>query len=212
MKNILILTCTSFLLLSFNSGGYDKAMKETLGTMKNVQSSMDLVNTANKFERIATAEKDKWLPYYYQAYCYVLAYAMDGDATKTDGYLDIADANIATADKLKGDDVELLTLKGFSAMMRISVDPASRGQEYSMKAVGYLQQASQIDNKNPRVMLMLGQMQFGTAQFFGSDTAPICEQFRKASESFDSDAEITDPLWPSWGKEQALSMLKKCEG
>lgn len=143
---------------------------------------------------------------------FVLASAMDGDATKTDGYLDIADANIASADKLKGDEVELLTLKGFSAMMRIGVDPASRGQEYSMKAVGYLQQASQIDNKNPRVMLMLGQMQFGTAQFFGSDTAPICEQFRKASESFDSDAEITDPLWPSWGKEQALSMLKKCEG
>lgn len=69
MKNILILTCTSFLLLSFNSGSYDKAMKETLGTMKNVQSAMDLLNTANKFERIATAEKDKWLPYYYQAYC-----------------------------------------------------------------------------------------------------------------------------------------------
>lgn len=212
MKNLLIIILTSFLLLSFDDGGYDKAMKETLGSMNEAQSSMDLLNTANKFERIAVAEKDKWLPYYYQAYCYVLASAMDSEATKTDAYLDMADTNIAKADQLKGDEVELLALKGFSAMMRIGVDPATRGQEYSMKSSSYLQQANKLDDSNPRVMLMLGQMQFGTAQFFNADTAPICELFKKASESFDNDAESADPLWPAWGKEQALFMLKKCEG
>ena len=212
MKNILILTLASFLMLSFSNGSYDKAMKEILTSMNDAQSSMDLINNANKLERIAIAEKDKWLPYYYQAYCYIRASSMEGDATKIDGYLDIADSNIAKAKELKGDEVELLALQGFSAMMRIGVDPATRGQEYSMKAIGHLQQASQLDDKNPRVILMLAQMQFGTAQFFNSDTAPICEQFRKASESFDNDAQITDPLWPSWGKGQALYMLKKCEG
>ena len=211
MKNILVLLLTSFLLLSFNSGGYEKAMIASLDSIKKAQNPIDLVNIANKFERIGAAEKGKWLPYYYQAYCYVMAATMESDVSKIDGYLDVADTNLDKADQLKGDHAEILTLKGFSAMMRIGVDPASRGQEYSMKSIGYLQQASQVDENNPRVLLMLGQMQYGTAQFFSADTAPICDQFRKAYASFDADTAVRDPLWPSWGKEQALYMLKKCE-
>ena len=214
MKNLLFATLisASTLLLSFNPGGYEAAMKRTLGDMKNIQNQSDLVDIANKFDRIGAAEKDQWLPYYYSAYCYILMTTQESDVTKWDDYLNKADANIRKAEVLEANMVEIFALKGFSSMMRINVDPAVRGQEYSMKSVGYLQQANQLDDRNPRVILMMAQMQYGTAQFFGSDTAPICDQFKKAVELFDEQNTDSDSILPSWGRPQAESMAMKCEG
>ncbi len=214
MKNLLLTTLisASALLLSFNTGGYESAMKSTLDDMKKVQNLADLVVIANKFDRIGTAEKDQWLPYYYSAYCYILMTTQESDLTKWDSYLNTADINIEKSEKLNPNMVEILALRGFSSMMRINVDPAVRGQEYSMKSVGYLQQANQLNDQNPRVILMLAQMQYGTAQFFGSDTAPICDQFKKAVELFDQQSNDSDSILPSWGKPQAQSMVKNCEG
>ena len=214
MINLLFATLisASTLLLSFNPGGYEAAMKSTLGDMKNIQNQSDLVDIANKFDRIGAAEKDQWLPYYYSAYCYILMTTQESDVTKLDDYLNTADVNIGNAEKLNPDMVEILALKGFSSMMRINVDPAARGQEYSMKSVGYLQHANQLDDNNPRVILMMAQMQYGTAQFFGSDTTPICDQLKKAVELFDQESNDSASIFPSWGKPQALSMVKNCEG
>ena len=214
MKNLLLTTLlsASTLLFSFNTGGYESAMKSTLADMNKIQNLFDLVAIANKFDRIGAAEKDQWLPYYYSAYCYILMTTQESDVTKWDDYLNTADVNIGKAEKLNPDMVEILALKGFSSMMRINVDPAARGQEYSMKSVGYLQQANQFDEQNPRVMLMMAQMQYGTAQFFGTDTAPICDQFKKAVALFDQESNDTGSIFPSWGKPQALSMVKNCEG
>ena len=107
---------------------------------------------------------------------------------------------------------EIYALRGFSSMMRINVDPAVRGQEYATKAVGYLQQASQLNDQNPRVVLMMAQMQYGTAQFSGSDTAPICNQFKMAIELFDIETKKEGSIAPSWGRPLAVSMVNNCEG
>ncbi len=213
MKNLLlnILIIVSALLTSFTQGGYESAMKSTLDDLKKIQNITDLVAVANKFDRIGAAERDKWLPYYYSAYCYVIMTTQEPDVTKWDDYLDRADAIIAKAEVLEANKVEILALKGFSSMMRINVDPAVRGQEYSIKAVGYLQQANQFDDRNPRVILMMAQMQYGTAQFFGSDTAPICNQFKEAVKLFEQQREDNESIAPSWGKLQAQSMVKNCE-
>jgi hypothetical protein len=134
------------------------------------------------------------------------------DVTKWDAYLDTADARAGKSEKLGGNRVEVLALKGFASMMRINVDPAIRGQEYSMKAVGFLKQAEQLSDKNPRVVLMLAQMQYGTAQFFGSGTEEACIMFQKSKKLFDSEAEVDRGILPSWGRPNALAMLKNCEG
>lgn len=214
MKNLLlaILTIGCSLLLSFNRGGYEAAMKSTLDEMNKIENLTDLVAIANKFDRIGAAEKDQWLPYYYSAYCYILMTTQEPDITKWDDYLNTADINISKSEKLNPDMVEILALKGFSSMMRINVDPAVRGQEFAMKSVEYLQQANQIDDENPRVILMMAQMQYGTAQFFGSDTAPICNEFKKAVKLFEQQSNDADSILPSWGKPQAQSMVKNCEG
>ena len=97
-------------------------------------------------------------------------------------------------------------------MMRINVDPAVRGQEYSMKSVAFLQQANQLDNNNPRAILMLGQMQFGTAQFFGSGVEEACEMFARSKELFDLELDEDRGIQPSWGRPNAAAMLKNCKG
>ncbi len=197
-------------LFSFNKNGYHTAMKDTIDVLYQAKIQQELMDVANKFERIGIAEKDKWLPYYYSAYCFVLMSTIEKDISKLDGYLDIADGNIEKAEKLKGDIVEILTLKGFSSMMRIGVDPATRGQEYSMKSVAFLQQANQLDGQNPRVVLMLAQMQYGTAQFFGSGTAEACAQFSNAKKLFEEEENDSESILPSWGKQQAQVMLEQC--
>lgn len=201
---------STVLLFSFNIKKYEAAMKNALGVLDQAESQAEWINVANKFERIGTAEKDKWLPYYYSAYCYILMTTTENDLTKMDRYLDIADSNIEKAEKLNGNKVEILTLKGFSTMMRIIVDPATRGQEYAMRSSEFLQQANQIDDENPRVHLMLAQMQYGTAQFFGSDTEEACALFSKAKTKFEEEENAVIGILPSWGKHQVQTMLDQC--
>lgn len=95
-------------------------------------------------------------------------------------------------------------------MMRISVDPATRGQEYSMKSAGFLQQANQLDDQNPRVMLMMAHMQYGAAQFFGAGTEEACKQFSSSVAHFEKEEKEGRGILPGWGKLQAESMLAQC--
>jgi hypothetical protein len=206
----LIASC--LFLLAFHNGAYEEAMSSNIDEMNKARTQAALVVIANKFARIGAAEKDQWLPYYYAAYCHIMMTTNEEDITKWDSYLDTAEASIRIAEKLAGGTVELLALKGFANMMRINVDPAARGQEYSMKSVGYLQQASQLDDQNPRVMLMLAQMQYGTAQFFGSGTEEACKMFANSLNLFDLEAREGRGILPAWGRPNAISMLNNCRG
>ncbi len=213
MKNTLIysLTILSFFLLSFTKGGYEAAMENALAEMHKANTVIDIQAAANKFERIGAAEKNKWLPYYYSAYCYVMMTTHEKDLTKWDGYLDTADNILDKAQKLKKPDmVEILALRGFSNMMRISVNPSVRGQEYSMKSAAFLQQAHLLDDENPRVNLMMAQMLYGTAQFFGKGTDEACKKNADAIALFEQEELEGKGINPSWGKPQVESMLKKC--
>ena len=213
MKKTLIyaLTLLSFILFAFTKGGYEDAMENTLTEMREVRAIPELQAVANKFERIGEAEKSKWLPYYYSAYCYVMMTTQDENIANWDGYLDRADEILDQTIKLKKPDMaEVLALRGFLNMMRITVDPAVRGQEYSMKSAAYLQQAHMINEQNPRVNLMMGQMQFGTAQFFGSGTADACQKFADTKLMFEKEESEKLGILPSWGKYQLESMLRQC--
>lgn len=213
MKNLqtFVLIGLTFFLFSFTKGGYEKAMEATIAEMNQINGVEGLQASANKFERIASAEKNKWLPYYYQAYCHVMMTTQEKDITKWDGYLDKADNLLDKAEKLKKPDmVEILALKGFANMMRINVDPSTRGQEYSMKSAGYLQQANLLDSQNPRVSLMMAQMLYGTAQFFGKGTEEACQKFWEANLLFEKEEAKGKGIQPSWGKPNVVSMLKRC--
>lgn len=211
MKNIAITTLFTFVLLSstFGQSNYEKIMQHTIDDMYAATSQEEMLNIANKFERIGNAESN-WLPFYYNSYCYIMMTTMDKDVNHWDNYLNLAETTIAKAKDLEGDMVELLTLQGFASMMRITVDPATRGQEFSMKAAAFLQQAHQLDMQNPRALLMFAQMNYGTAQFFKASTDEACGMFASAIEHYKNEEENDKGIAPSWGLSQALLMQERC--
>jgi cytochrome c-type biogenesis protein CcmH/NrfG len=95
-------------------------------------------------------------------------------------------------------------------MIRVTVDPATRGQQYSTLAYQSFNKAVAINPENPRALTLLAQMQFGTAQFFGSPTTEACATVTKALEKFAATSE-PKPLAPEWGKGMAEGLKGKCQ-
>jgi hypothetical protein len=121
-----ILFFFTFVSIQTDDSKYEKAMKKNLSRIDSALDVTSILTVANGFERIAFAEKDKWLPYYYASFMYVLAGFSDTTVSKKDGYLDKADTFINIADSLEENESEIYTLKGMIAQARMQVDPMNR--------------------------------------------------------------------------------------
>ena len=78
MKNLLYLVCFLFCTALFAQSNYEKGMRKAFdlwGSGKNVEAS-------NLFERIATAEKDNWLPSFYGAQVLIFSAFNEKDKEK----------------------------------------------------------------------------------------------------------------------------------
>ncbi|HJY64150.1 MAG TPA: hypothetical protein VJ455_08335, partial [Ignavibacteria bacterium] len=86
-----LLVCILFIgVIHADDSRYVNEMKKNLVLIDSAQNVGDYLTVANSFERIALAEKDKWLPYYYISMVYTLASFTDTLKDKKDGYLDKA--------------------------------------------------------------------------------------------------------------------------
>lgn len=190
--------------------------KYTENMLKNIQAGYQAQTVAehqvaaNAFERIAAAEKTKWEPYYYAGYNYVMMANVETDASKKDAYLDLAARNIDQAKAIKANDSEIIALEGFVHMIRVTVDPQTRGQEYSGKAFRSFSTAVSLNGENPRALMLMGQMQYGTAQFFGTPTTDACGTIQKSVEKFES-FKADSPVAPQWGKAFAEKLKENCK-
>jgi hypothetical protein len=75
MKKGLLLLLSSVLMVSAfaQSEKYVKAMEPKVALLDSSNSPDSWKDMANSFERIGDAEKTAWLPYYYAAFCQVMA-------------------------------------------------------------------------------------------------------------------------------------------
>ena len=196
------------------STGYDKAMKQAIAELNTAGTVAQMSEAGNTFDRIVSGAPEEWLPLYYGAYSRVVMAAMEQDVTKKDAYLDLAESRLEGIIELENfDRSEVLALQGFLNMIRITVDPGVRGQEYSMKSSAVLQEAIAINPQNPRAMLMLAQMSYGSAQFFNADTSESCEMADSASQLLDVEAQnAEDGFAPKLGRYQADAIIAQCKG
>lgn len=197
-------------LSSFASDKYTEAMQKNIQAVYTQQSVDELQNTVNTLERIGTAEKSKWEPFYYASFGYVMMANREKDGAKKDGYLDRATAALDKAKAIQQSDSEITALEGFIHMIRVTVDPASRGQQYSGLATQSFHKAVALNPENPRALALLAQMQYGTAQFFGSSTEEACGTLNKSLEKFET-FKATSELAPQWGKGMAMGLKEKCK-
>ncbi len=209
MKTLLSILVT-FLIISsiYADDKYESAMKSNLEKIGSAQTPNDYIKIANNFERIALAEKEEWLPYYYSSFCYVLASYTDTSGTRKDIYLDKADAFLQSADSLEPNNSEIYTLKGMLAQARMQIDPMNRWMKYGVEAESNFKKAMELDTLNPRPEYLIGTGLFYTPQQFGGGPVPAKPVLEKSLEKFNQFVPEND-LMPNWGREMVEKLLEQ---
>lgn len=210
MKNLILvfLMSVSFCSVFGQDAKYVKAVEKNIAQMDSARTAADYISLSNNFERIAKAEKDKWEPYYYSAFCRVIASFMDTVKAKRDSYIDKADDMITLADSLKPENSEIFTMKGFIGQARMTIDPMNRWQRYGASSMGDIQKAKKLDAANPRPDYLIGQSLLYTPENFGGGKAkalPVLEESLAKYKEF----KPADSIAPNWGQKQVEDLLAK---
>jgi hypothetical protein len=191
-----------------NNDKYVETMQKNIKAVYTVNTIDDLQGAVNTLIRIGDAEKTKWEPFYYASFGYIMMATRVNDGAKKDSYLDLAKTVLDKAAAIQPNDSEIVALEGFIHMIRVTVDPASRGPQYSMLSMQTFGKALAINPNNPRALGLMAQMQLGTAQFFKQDASEACATARQALPLFD--LPVTG-FAPQWGKEMTQSVVAQCK-
>jgi hypothetical protein len=203
---LMLITTASFA----QSDRYMAAMKSNIAAIdSSFKNPANLLTLANNFERIATAEKNQWLPYYYAALCQVNYTYMEQDKSKIDAIADKATELINKADSLQPKNSEISCIKSMIASSHMMVNPAQRYMEYMPEIEVSIKIAIQQDPTNPRPEYLKGQSLKYTPEQFGggcSTAKPVLQssldkygKFKPASE-----------LHPNWGKQRVELLISEC--
>lgn len=214
-KHLLVIVLMALISLGANASddAYLKAMQKSISQLWQAKSVLELQDAANSFSRIANLNPDEWLPPYYVAVAYAqMGFRSDESVKIKDDYFSMAKANIEKAAALSPDNSEIVAMTGFITMGELSLDPGSRGQQLSPLAMQTLAKAIELDPNNPRALVMMAQMEFGTAQFFGQSPEKACNWLSRSLESFKQEANKTDKsgIKPLWGPVMAEQMKGAC--
>lgn len=209
MKTLIIVLSICF--FAFAPDKYTDMMQRNIGMLYAAKTTDEYQKTVNAFNRIGDAEKTKWEPYYYSALGSIFSANLEQDLQKKDAILDVAKQALDKASTIRKDDSEIIALEGFIQMLKVSVDPAARGPQYSMQAVQLFSKAMTLDPSNPRAAALMAQMQLGTARFFNQAPTEACNTARKAAELFEAAKSTDNSLLPKWGKGMNESLLAECK-
>lgn len=210
MKTIKLSFLLTVVALTVNAqGNYEQTMSNAITGIYQADSPEKYDQLANQFNRIAQVETDKWEPSYYEALAYVFKSWTIEVPSEKDGILDQAHVALNKATQVDGNNSEIVALQGFVDMMKLTADPATRGQVLTPKIMATFGRAMAIDPANPRATLFMAQMQIGTAQFFGTPIDEPCALVDRAEELF-KNAKPKSALAPMWGKQSVAQYKKMC--
>lgn len=162
------------------------------------------------FERIAAAEKNSWLPNYYVAFVNTTAAFNTKDATQMNLLLTKAQ-NALDIEMIKNpNNAELLIVQAMIHTAYIASDPMTNGAKLSPVVMQLYSKAQAIAPENPRAIFGKAEFEIGSAQFWGTDTKPMCAQIEKAIGLFATFKPET-PFSPKWGLDRAQAALKNCK-
>ncbi|WP_395054532.1 hypothetical protein [Flavobacterium sp.] len=202
ITTLALLFCTSL----FSQSQYEKGMAEAIklwGENKNTEASA-------VFERIASAEKENWLPNYYVALVNATAAFQTKDKQIINSLLTKAQTALDIETAKDANNVELMVVQCMIHTAWIVYDPMTNGMKLSPVVNGIYTKASFLSPNNPRVMFGKAEFEIGGAKYFGTDTKPLCAQIEKSIELF-ANFKPESPFHPTWGLERAQQALKECK-
>jgi len=189
--------------------GYTDLLGATIKEVMSTGDAATLKALAAKMERAATVAPADWLPRYYQAYALLISVFQskeDGDAK--DATLDQAEAALAKARQLKGDESELLTLEAYIYQARLGVSPMLRSMKYSRMVTETVAQAKALNPANPRPYLVGANNVNFTPSVFGGGAEAARPLYLEAQAKFAA-YKPANALVPSWGESQLRGRLKQ---
>ena len=210
---VFLLLASVSLLVNASNDAYRKAMEKSIHQLYEAKTIAELKDAANSFTRIADLNPDEWLPPYYVAVAYAqMGFRSEESVQVKDSYFEMAKVNIEEAAALSPDNSEVVAMMGFITMGELSLDPGSRGQHLSPLAMQTLGKAIELNPKNPRALVMMAQMELGTAQFFGQGPEKACNWLNKSLEAFAQEASetATADIQPRWGSLMAEQLKGHC--
>jgi len=212
-RTFLTLFGIALAIITLANGPFEKAMGKNIPAVFSAQSPEELQGAINQLSRVGEAEGNRWEPYYYTAYGYILMSGFYESKDEKDKFLNLALTEVDKGLSIATTNSELVALKGYSYMMQLTLDPASRGMTYSGMAFEQFSKAVQLNPQNPRAHYLLGRMQHGTAQFMGGGFDEACGSLAIAKNLFENGEPSDNPFAPTWGEETTLNSIKEiCEG
>lgn len=191
--------------------GYTELMTQAIADMMHTGDPAELKALAAKMERAAAVAPADWLPRYYQAYALLInVFQSKEDSDAKDKTLDQAEAALAKARQLKGDESELLTLQAYLYQARLGVSPMLRSMKYSRLVTEVVAQAKALNPNNPRPYLVGANNVYYTPSMFGGGAEAAKPLYEEAKAKYAA-YQAAGPLAPSWGQSQLLGRLKQYE-
>ncbi len=184
---------------------YEAGMGQAFGLWSDAKP----IEASALFERIAQAEKDNWLPYYYAANTLITASFETKDATMINEILKKAAGFITKAQELSPDNSEIITLEGLLYTGYVAMDPMTYGMQYSNKIINLHARAIELDAENPRAQLNKIEYEMGSARFFGTELSTFCDAIESTKPLFENQ-ESSIPFYPNYGVDRVSILLKQC--
>ncbi len=212
MKKLLVSVSVTLLSLvvTAQSEKYQKAMGANLIKMDSAKTPLDFQTLSANFERIAAAEKNQWLAYYYAAETQVLYGFFLNTPAGNDAIADKAEQLLNKADSLQKDNSEISCVRSMIGTLRMLVNPMQRYMQFAQAIEGSVEAAKRQDPSNPRPYYLKGQNLKSTPPQFGGGcktAKPELDQAMKLFAAF----KPASPLHPVWGKQQTEQLLAGCQ-
>lgn len=210
---IIAISLIGFMNVMANDSTYIEVMKTQLQKFEEAKTAEEFQDVANGFARIGEMNSSEWLPTYYTAFALTNAGFRTEGIKEKDAFFKQAQDLIDKAVNQHGENSELVAMKGYALMGELSVDPGSRGQHMSGLIMGTYGKALSYDPENPRAMILMAQMEQGTAKFFGTGPEKACGMAKQSLQLFELEASYVEknPLAPKWGKDMAEKMTQQCQ-
>ncbi|MEN1785165.1 MAG: hypothetical protein AAGF77_08505 [Bacteroidota bacterium] len=206
MKRLFTLIGIAMVLGSHAQDQYTKGMQKAMGLWQEDK----IIEASNLFERIAMAEDDNWIPYYYVAQVNTTSSFGVKDEALLTQRLEKAKEALDISKRLSPDNPELIVQEAMINTAWLAYDAATYGMTLSAKNSQLYAMAMKLAPDNPRVVYSKANWDMGSARYFGKDTTPYCKDVEKALELFATFTNDT-PFYPNWGEERAKRTLEECK-
>lgn len=207
MRKLFVLTAV---IISTFANAQKGRFEEAMGKAMQLWGEGKTKEASDMFERIASAEKNSWLPNYYVALVNATASFQTRDKEQVSALLNKAQSALDIEMVKNANNVELHVLQAMIDTGWVVFDPMSNGMKLSGKIMETYGRAMAMDPKNPRVVFGKAEYEIGGAKYFGTDTKPMCAEIDRAIELFAAFKPET-PFSPNWGLDRALEAQAACK-